>query len=34
MRAIPHMAILAELISDDVLDTAHDWLCRRRWNYP
>ncbi len=34
MRAIPHMAILAELTSDDVLDTAYDWLCRRRRNYP
>ena len=34
MRAIPHMAILAELASDDVLDTAYDWLCKRRRNYP
>ncbi len=34
MRAIPHMAILAELTSDDVLDTAYDWLCKRRRNYP
>ncbi len=32
--AIPYMAILAELTSDDVLDTAYDWLCRRRRNYP
>ncbi len=28
------MAILAELFSDDVLDTAYDWLCKRRQNYP
>ncbi len=28
------MAILAELTSDDVLDTAYDWLCRRGWAYP
>ena len=28
------MAILAELTSDDVLDTADGWLCRRRQNYP
>ena len=28
------MAILAELTSDDVLDTAYDWLCRRRRAYP
>jgi hypothetical protein len=28
------MAILAELASDDVLDAAHDWLCRRRRAYP
>ncbi len=28
------MAILAELTSDDVLDTAYDWLCRRRRDYP
>ncbi len=34
MRAIPHMAILAELTSDDVLDTVYDWLCKRRRNYP
>ena len=34
MRAIPHIAILAELTSDDVLDTAYDWLCRRRRAYP
>ncbi len=34
MGAIPHMAILAELTSDDVLDTAYDWLCRRRRAYP
>jgi hypothetical protein len=34
MRAIPHMAVLAELTSDDVLDTAYDWLCRRRWDHP
>ncbi len=34
MRAIPYMAILAELTSDDVLDTAYDWLCRRRRAYP
>ncbi len=28
------MAILAELISDDVLDTAYVWLCTRRRAYP
>ncbi len=28
------MAILAELASDDVLDTAYDWLCKRRRNCP
>ncbi len=33
MRAIPHMVILAELTSDDVLDIAYDWLCKRRRNY-
>ncbi len=34
MGAIPHMAILVELTSDEVLDTAYDWLCRRRRAYP
>jgi hypothetical protein len=34
MGAMPYMAILAELTSDDVLDTAYDWLCRRRRAYP
>ncbi len=34
MRAIPHMVILAELTSDVVMDTAYDWLCRRRRAYP
>ncbi len=34
MGAIPYMAILAELTSDVVLDTAYDWLCRRRRAYP
>ncbi len=34
MRTIPYMAILAELTSGDVLDTAYDWLCRRRRAYP
>ncbi len=34
MGAMPHMAILAELTSDDVLDTAYGWLCRRRRAYP
>ncbi len=28
------MAILAGLTSDDVLDTAYDWLCKRRRDYP
>jgi hypothetical protein len=28
------MAIVAELTSDDVLDAAYDWLCRRRRAYP
>jgi len=26
--------ILAQLASDDVLDAAYDWLCRRRKDYP
>ncbi len=26
--------ILTQLTSDDVLDVAYDWLCRRRRNYP
>ncbi len=26
--------ILTQLTSDDVLDTAYDWLCRRRRAYP
>jgi len=30
MWAIPHMAILAKLSSDDVLDTAYGWLCKGR----
>lgn len=34
MGAIPHMAILAELTSDDVPDTAFAWLCQRRRKYP
>ena len=33
MGAIPYMAILAELTSDEVLETAYGWLCRRRRNY-
>jgi hypothetical protein len=27
------MPILAQLASDDVLDSAHEWLCRRRRDY-
>jgi hypothetical protein len=27
------MAILAELTSDEVLDTAYGWLCKRRRDY-
>ena len=27
------MPILAQLASDDVLDSAYDWLCRRRRDY-
>ena len=34
MGAIPYMAILAELTSDEVLDTAYGWLCKRRRDYP
>ncbi len=34
MRAKPYMEILAELTSDDVLDTAYDWLYGRRRAYP
>ncbi len=34
MRAIPHKAILAELTSDEVLETAYGWLCTRRRDYP
>ncbi len=26
--------ILTQLTSDDVLDTAYDWLCQRRRAYP
>ncbi len=33
MGTIPHMATVAELSSSDVLDTAYDWLCRRRRAY-
>ena len=32
--AIWYMAILTRLTSDDVLEAAYDWLCRRRRNYP
>ncbi len=34
MGAIPYMAILAALTSDEVLDKAYAWLCQRRRNYP
>ncbi len=34
MGAIPYIAILAKFTSDEVLDTAYDWLCRRRRDYP
>ncbi len=34
MGSIPYMAIIAKLTSDDLLDTAYDWLCKRRRNYP
>ena len=27
------MSILAQLASDDVLESAYEWLCRRRWDY-
>jgi RNA-directed DNA polymerase len=27
------MPMLAQLTSDDVLDTAYEWLCRRRRDY-
>jgi hypothetical protein len=27
------MMILAELASDDELNTAYEWLCQRRWDY-
>jgi hypothetical protein len=27
------MPILAQITSDDVLDTAYEWLCRRRRDY-
>jgi hypothetical protein len=26
--------LMAQLFSDGVLDTAYDWLCRRRRDYP
>jgi len=26
--------MISQIASDDVLDTAYDWLCRRRHNYP
>ncbi len=32
--SVTDMAILAELTSNDMLDTAYDWLCKRRRNYP
>jgi hypothetical protein len=28
------MMILAQITSDDVLDSAYQWLCRRRQDYP
>ncbi len=28
-----HMTILAQLASDDVLDSAYEWLCQRRGDY-
>ena len=34
MGVMPYIAILAELTSDDVLDTAHDWQYKRRRDYP
>ncbi len=34
LRCDTDMAILADLTSDDMLDTAYDWLCKRRRNYP
>ncbi len=34
MGAMPSMTIIAQLTSDDVLDAAYDWLCRRRRAYP
>ena len=27
------MTCLAQITSDDVLDSAYEWLCRRRRNY-
>jgi hypothetical protein len=27
------MSVLAQIASDDVLDTAYQWLCRRRQDY-
>jgi len=27
------MTVLAQLTSDDVLDSAYEWLCRRRRDY-
>jgi hypothetical protein len=27
------VTFLDQLASDDVLDAAYDWLCRRRWEY-
>jgi hypothetical protein len=27
------MSILAQITSNDVLDSAHEWLCRRRRDY-
>ncbi len=34
MRTIPHMTVLSELTSDDVLDTAYGWLCKGRRDSP
>ena len=34
ISVMAHMVTLAQIACDAVLDTAYDWLCRRRRDYP
>ncbi len=34
MGVIPHIVILTQLTTDEVLDNAFAWLCKRRRTYP